>query len=66
MLVNFKNIGHIYYPRNWDDFLTTNYILVENEFTREINYYFFNKSKWDILRPTTYPSGTRCAKEDCQ
>jgi len=45
MLVNFKNIGHIYYPRNWDDFLTTNYILVENEFTREINYYFFNKSK---------------------
>jgi hypothetical protein len=37
-LTNIKNIGDIYYPRNWDNFHNkTNSILVENESTREIN-----------------------------
>jgi len=34
---NIKNIGDIYYPRNWDNFHNkTNYILVENEPTKLI------------------------------
>jgi len=47
-LTNIKNIGDIYYPRNWDNFHNkTNYILVENEPTREINLVFqrFQKNK---------------------
>jgi len=37
-LTNIKNIGDIYYPRNWDNFHNqTNSILVENGSTREIN-----------------------------
>jgi hypothetical protein len=36
--INIKNIGDIYYPINWDNFHNkTNYILVENRPTREIN-----------------------------
>ena len=36
-LTNIKNIGDIYYPRNWDNFHNeTNYILVENEPTKLI------------------------------
>jgi len=37
-LTNIKNIGDMYYPRNWDNFYNkTNYILDGNEPTREIN-----------------------------
>jgi len=36
-LTNIKNIGDIYYPRNYDNFHNkTNYILVENEPTKLI------------------------------
>ena len=39
---NIKNIDVIYYPINWDNFHNkTNYILVENRPTREINLNFF-------------------------
>jgi len=31
------NIDHIYYPRNWEFYNKTNYILVENKPTKEIN-----------------------------
>jgi hypothetical protein len=37
-LTHIKNISDIYYPINWNNFHNkTNYILVENEPTREIN-----------------------------
>jgi hypothetical protein len=36
-LINIKYIGHIYYSRNWEFYNKTNYILVENKPTREIN-----------------------------
>jgi len=35
---NIKYIGHIYYPRNWEFYNETNYILVQNKPTREINF----------------------------
>jgi len=55
--VNIKNIGDIYYPINWDNFYSKmNYILVENEPTREINInlvfairIFYSKKKILIL-----------------
>jgi len=36
-LTNIKYIGHIYYPRNWEFYNKTNYILDENKPTKEIN-----------------------------
>jgi len=36
-LANIKYIGHSYYPRNWEFYNKTNYILVENKPIREIN-----------------------------
>jgi len=36
-LANSKYIGHIYYPRSWEFYNITNYILIENKPTREIN-----------------------------
>ena len=37
-LTNIKNICDVYYPENWENLHNkTNYILVENKPTREIN-----------------------------
>jgi len=49
--LNVKNIDHIYHPRNWNNIhKKTNYILVENWPTGEINFNpFFQRFQKKII-----------------